>query len=233
MNTTLYHLIGHALCPYVQRAVIILTEKDVSFQRTDVDLSDKPDWFREISPLGKTPVLVVNYVPIFESAVICDYLDETLEPRLHPMVPLERARHRAWIEFASAQLNTISAFYSAPDESALNQKVREIQRQLGQLEIALGAGPYFAGERFSIVDAAFGPVFRYFDVFEQIDDFGFFARVPRVSAWRKQLANRRSIRVAVAADYQELLMGFLLKRGSALSTRIRNRAAIAPRSAQY
>ena len=48
-------LISHRLCPYVQRAVISLTEKSALFKRVDVDLANKPDWFKAISPLGKTP----------------------------------------------------------------------------------------------------------------------------------------------------------------------------------
>ena len=60
-------LISHRLCPYVQRAVIALTEKGVPFERVDIDLSNKPDWFRALSPLGKTPVLLVGDVPILES----------------------------------------------------------------------------------------------------------------------------------------------------------------------
>src|SRR5207248_7310045 len=100
-------LISHKLCPYVQRAVIALTEKGVSFERIDIDLSNKPDWFLKISPLGKTPVLLVDGHPIFESAVICEYLDETIEPPLHPDDSLRRAQHRAWMEFSSATLNAI------------------------------------------------------------------------------------------------------------------------------
>ena len=67
-----YHLISHDLCPYVQRAVITLAEKRVPFERTYVDLANKPEWFRQISPLGKTPVLKVDDQVLFESAVICD-----------------------------------------------------------------------------------------------------------------------------------------------------------------
>ena len=52
-------LISHKLCPYVQRAVIALTEKGVPFERIDIDLANKPDWFLKISPLGKVPVLRV------------------------------------------------------------------------------------------------------------------------------------------------------------------------------
>ena len=40
-------LISHKLCPYVQRAVIALTEKGVAFERIDIDLANKPDWFLE------------------------------------------------------------------------------------------------------------------------------------------------------------------------------------------
>ena len=50
-------LISHKLCPYVQRAVIALNEKGVPFERIDIDLANKPDWFLKISPLGKVPVL--------------------------------------------------------------------------------------------------------------------------------------------------------------------------------
>ncbi|RQS56350.1 glutathione S-transferase family protein [Burkholderia sp. Bp8963] len=216
MSLSEFHLVSHVLCPYVQRAVIVLTEKGVPFERTDVDLSNKPDWFRAISPLGKTPVLLVDGAPIFESAVICDYLDETLEPRLHPDAPLERARHRAWVEFGSALLNAIWGFYTAADETALAAKARDIHGRFEQLERSLGAGPYFGGAHFSIVDAAFGPVFRYFDVFEQIGDFEFFTGLPKVAAWRQRLAERPSVRTAVRADYRQLLMDFLLKRESAL-----------------
>src|SRR5258708_30029622 len=92
-------LISHKLCPYVQRAVIALTEKGVAFERIDIDLANKPDWFLKISPLGKTPVLVVGDHAIFESVVILEYLEETQAQPLHPGDPLARAEHRAFIAF--------------------------------------------------------------------------------------------------------------------------------------
>ncbi len=101
-------LVSHKLCPYVQRAVISLTEKSVPFERIDVDLSNKPEWFKAASPLGKTPVLLVGDTAIFESAVILEYLEDTQSPALHPADPVIRAEHRAWIEFGSAILNDIA-----------------------------------------------------------------------------------------------------------------------------
>jgi glutathione S-transferase len=220
MNTPLV-LVSHALCPYVQRAAIVLHEKGVSFERRDVDLADKPDWFLRVSPLGKTPVLLAGGESIFESAVICEYLDETTGPRLHPVDPLRRARHRSWMEFGSALLNAIAVFYNAPDEAALQRAAADIHRRLRQVEEVLHAPPYFDGEHFCIVDAVFAPVFRYFDVFERIGEFGMLAGLPKVQAWRAALALRPSVRAAVSPRYPEGLTAFLARRGSALSGRMR------------
>lgn len=215
-------LISHRLCPYVQRAAIVLAEKGMAFDRKDIDLANKPDWFLKLSPLGKTPVLLVDGEAIFESAVICEYLDDTAAPRLHPQDPLQRASHRGWMEFGSAVLNSIGAFYKAPDEQALLARAAELRAKFQQMEAALGAGPYFGGGRFGMVDAVFGPVFRYFDVFDAIGDFGVFTDMPKVNAWRRALAQRESVRKAAGTDYPDLLGTFLQQRGSALSGRIDN-----------
>ena len=127
-------LVSHKLCPYVQRAVIALTEKGVPFQRIDIDLANKPDWFQKASPLGKTPVLLVGDHAIFESAVILEYLEETEARPLHPSDPLRRAEHRAFIEFGSAVLNDIAGLYSAPDEAAFKAKAAQLEARFARLE---------------------------------------------------------------------------------------------------
>jgi glutathione S-transferase len=212
-------LASHVLCPYVQRAAIVLDEKGIPFRRHDIDLAAKPDWFLAVSPLGKTPVLLVHGEPVFESAVICEYLDESFSPRLHPADALERARHRSWVEFGSQLLNAIGAFYSATETQFEAQRVT-LAARFARVEAVLGAGPYFAGSAFSIVDATFAPVFRYFDVFDGIADFGTFDGLPRVRAWRNALASRTSVQRAVDPRYPELLTRFLEARGSALSRRM-------------
>lgn len=213
-------LISHPLCPYVQRVAITLAEKGLAFERRYVDLANKPAWFLDISPLGKTPVLLVGNTAIFESAVICEYLDEVHAPRLHPADVLERARHRAWMEFGSAILNTIAGFYNAPDAASLEARRRELVAKFAQVEGMLEQAPYVGGERFTLVDAVFAPVFRYFEVFEGIADFDFFSAAPKVSAWRRALAQRVSVQEAAPADYAQRLRQFLLARDSALAKRM-------------
>jgi glutathione S-transferase len=210
-------LVSHKLCPYVQRAVIALTEKGVPFERIDIDLANKPDWFLKISPLGKTPVLLVGAVPIFESAVILEYLEEAQAEPLHPADPLVRAEHRAWIEFGSVILGDIAAFYTAPDEATFRARTIQLEQRFARLEARVAAAPWFDRVNFSLVDAVFGPVFRYFDVFDEIADFGILAGKPKLAAWRKSLAARPSVRSAVGADYPMLLRNFIERRNSWLS----------------
>ncbi len=220
-------LVSHALCPYVQRVAIVLHEKGLAFERRTIDLAHKPGWFLAISPLGKTPVLQVRGQSLFESAVICEYLDEVGMPMLHPQDPLQRARHRAWMEFGSTVLNTIGAFYSAPDEATLQARALDLRGRFEQIEEALSQhraeGPYFAGPDFGMVDVVFGPVFRYFDVIDDLPgvaDLGLWQGLPQVAHWRAALAARTSVQQAVGPDYADGLRRFLRTRGSALSRRM-------------
>jgi glutathione S-transferase len=221
MSELKLQLISHILCPYVQRAVITLLEKQIPHQRTYIDLANKPDWFRQLSPLGKVPLLVVdNRHALFESAVICEYLDEVTPAPLHPADPLEKAKHRAWIEFGSSILNSIAGFYNAPDAAAFEQKRQELINKFIWLENYLSDRPYFAGSQFSLVDAAYGPIFRYFDLFETIAEFEIFATTPKVQAWRLVLQVHPSVKNAVINDYPQHLREFLQRRNSYLTTLI-------------
>lgn len=216
-------LVSHHLCPYVQRAAIALAEKGAPFERVTIDLDAKPDWFLAISPLGKVPLLRVarpdgSEAVLFESAAICEFIDETVPgPRLHPEDPIERARHRAWMEFGSAMLSDIWGLETATDAVVFEAKRRALDAKAATLDAALDdGGPWFAGARFGLVDAVFGPVFRYFDVFDGIADTGLFAGRPKLHAWRAALAARPSVRDAVGPDYAERLRAFLRRHDAHL-----------------
>ncbi|MFZ6748265.1 glutathione S-transferase family protein [Undibacterium sp. Ren11W] len=210
--TSKFVLVSHVLCPYVQRVAIVLAEKGIAYHRIDIDLKNKPAWFLAISPLAKTPVLLVGEQAIFESSVICEYLDETHLPKLHPKHALLRARQRAWMEFGSSILSTIAGFYNAVDAPALRGKSQELREKLKQLEALVQDGSYFSGLQFNMVDAVFAPVLRYFEVFETVFGIDFFADTPKVRAWWLHLAQRPSVKHAVGANYAELLLDFLKAR---------------------
>jgi glutathione S-transferase len=214
-------LISHTLCPYVQRAVIALNEKGVPFERIDIDLASKPDWFLKISPLSKVPVLSVGSdggeVALFESNVICEYIEDTqVGAKLHPQDPLQRAQHRAWMEFGSAILGDLWGLETTTDANIFESKRQAVVAKFARIEAALGAGPFFAGENFSLVDAVFAPIFRYFAVFDEFIDLAVFAKTPKLRKWRTELAKRPSVQAAVEPDYPELLRAFLIRHDAHL-----------------
>lgn len=66
------------------------------------------------------------------------------------------------------------------------------------------------------MDAVFAPVFRYFEVFDLIGDFGILDGLNKVLAWRRYLAARASVRSAVGPGYHQPLFDFLIRKGGAL-----------------
>jgi len=217
MTTPKLTLISHHLCPFVQRAAIALLEKDVPFERRNIDLSNKPDWFLKLSPLGKVPLLLVdNETVLFESAVIAEYINDITGGDLLASDALARSRQRAWIEFASTTIGSIGKLYTARDKDAFDSARAALSDKWQTLEDNLGDGPYFSGENFSLVDAAFAPVFRYFDVIEMLSDIDFFVDVPKVRAWRNILATKPSVQRAVSEDFPMRLLQFFAGKDSVI-----------------
>lgn len=222
------HLISHPLCPYVQRAAIVLIEKDIPFQRSWIDLADKPQWFRDLSPLGKVPVLETKGTTLFESQVIAEYLEEVTPGALHPADPLEKARHRAWIEYGSQVLAVIGSFYNAPDADAFATKQAQLRRMFERITPEI-SGPYFGAEQFHMIDGVWGTIFRYFDVFDMIEDFGVLRDLTAVQHWRQNVGARGSVQAAAPADYPTRLAEFLRARSSHLGALARSAPALPSR----
>lgn len=211
------HLISHHLCPYVQRAVIVLTEKEIPHERTYIDLANKPEWFVKLSPLGRVPVLQAGGAIVFESQVIAEYLDEVTPGSLHPADPLEKARHRSWTEFGSETLNAIGAFYNAKDSVVFQEKRLALWGKFKRIEQEI-AGPFFDGETFHMIDGVWGTIFRYLDVFDRIADFGMMTDLKKAKAWRDTVSSRSSVVNAPPEGYPERLEQFLRNRKSHIST---------------
>ena len=158
-------LISFPLCPYVQRSVITLLHKQVGFTLTHIDLAHKPEWFLALSPLGKVPCLKIDeHTVLFDSQVINEYLDETIAPVLHPADPLERAQHRAWIAFGSEILGDQMQMMVAQGEERFTAASRQLFDKLERLDKAMGNGAFFAGDDFSLIDAALAPLFMRMEI---------------------------------------------------------------------
>jgi len=187
--------------------VIALRAKNIEFDVTYINLQDKPDWFLEISPHGKVPVLKVDDSILFESNAIAEYLDETVAPRLHPEDPLQRARHRAWTDFIPDFASALNSINYAPTREAMEKAVADAPKRIARIEQALTdfkepGGPYFGGAKICLVDAAYAPFFQRFAIVEGILRTGVFKDFPLVQAWSDTLLNDELVTGAVADVFE-------------------------------
>jgi len=192
----------------VQRAVIAMRAKQVDFEVTYVNLQDKPDWFLEISPHGKVPVLKVDDEILFESNAIAEFLDEMVEPRLHPADPFKRARNRAWTDFVPDVSKAINGIGYAKTREAMEEGIEKAAKPVSRLERALTTerrndGPYFNGDTLCLVDAAYGPIFQRFALVEAVVKTGLFNAFPLVQAWSAALLVNETVVGAVPDNFLE------------------------------
>ena len=197
-------LISFDICPYVERSRIVLEEKGVDYERTDIDLGDKPDWFLDISPRGKVPVLLVDDEPVFESNVINELLEELYpEPAMMPAEPLDRARARAWIVFNNDELMGPSyrLYFGKEGADEAREQLLEALEKVDE-QLARHDGEFFLGDTFSLVDAVYAPMFNRWPMMEEFGHGDLLDDFDRVRAYRDTLQEHPSVQ---AGKDQELL----------------------------
>ena len=204
--------------------------KQVAFDVTYIDLGDKPDWFLEISPHGKVPVLSVDAQPLFESNAIAEYLDETVAPRLHPEDPVKRARHRAWTDYAPDFASALSGVYWTKAAEEIAAKVEIAGACVAKLEEALaaersGEGPYFNDRRLCLVDAAYAPFLQRFAFVEAYLETGLLDGFPLVQAWSDALLADEAITGSVPSGFEAEFAASIRKRGFYVGTLLAGAAA--------
>ena len=192
--------------------------KKVEFEVTYVNLREKPDWFLELSPHGKVPVLKVDDEILFESNAIAEYLDEVVEPKLHPADPIVRARNRAWTDYVPDFNKALNAIGYATSREAMEEGIANVPKALARLEGALAKrgndGPYFNGDKLSLVDAAYGPMLQRFRLVENVLQTGVLNDFPLLKAWSDALLANETVTGAVPENFPEEFVGNHKRRGT-------------------
>jgi glutathione S-transferase len=211
-----YLLVSFKTCPWVQRAAIVLREKQVPFEFRHIDPDNRPDWFLAISPHKKVPVLRLDdRVSLFESNAIAEYLDETIAPRLHPADPVARAVNRAWTDYLPTFAAAISAAAYADSEAEFAKAAAQIPVPFERLEKALetqGSGPFFNGAAYSLVDAAYAPFLQRYSFLDRVKPLGHIEAFPRLQAWAAALLARPSTHSFPPAEFEALYREGLKRR---------------------
>jgi glutathione S-transferase len=211
-----YLLVSFKTCPWVQRAAIVLREKNVAFEFRHIEPDNRPDWFLAISPHKKVPVLRIDEkVSLFESNAIAEYLDETIAPRLHPDDPVLRAINRAWTDYVPTFSSSVTATGYAADEAAYKASAEKIPAAFERLERALdkqGTGPFFNGAKYSLVDAAYAPFLQRYFYLDRVKPLGVIEKFPRLKAWAQALVRRPSTHSFAEAEFEAMYRQNLKRR---------------------
>lgn len=197
-------LISFKLCPFVQRSIITLLYKQQPYEITYIDINQPPEWFKTLSPLGKVPLLKVDGQVLFESAVINEYINDVTPGNLMPEDPLQRAINRAWIEFGGQCLGQLNQLITAADADEFGQAHDKAMASLGKLEQVLGNGPFFNGNDFALIDAAFAPLLMRYALLNRLQTVLAQTQLPKVHAWMAQLTAMDVVKNSVVNDFETL-----------------------------
>ena len=203
-----------SLCPFAARARLALAEKELTATEIEIDLRQRPDWFLQISPHGKVPLLRHDGRLVWQSAVIAEYLEETFPA--HPLLPRQperRAAARAWVSFADSHLYArTEALLHSFDQHLYVRLAAQLVDDLHVLEEQALAGqsddsPYLLGAELSLADIALYPWFEQMAVLERFRGFRFPAECTRLIAWQRAVASRDAVR-AIGKPVQFYLDGY-------------------------
>lgn len=192
-------IISSSICPYALRTRMALREKGIDFKLNIIDLNNKPEWFFKISPYGKVPVLRHGDTIIFESAVINEYLEDLFPERpLLPSDPAARARARIWIDFANVrfipQIYKLLLAQKAEKQTAHAQKLVEALLMMEREGLGKSEGPYWLGEKLSLVDLSFLPHFQRLSAVEHCRDFRIPDECGLLRNWLELMQRRPSVK---------------------------------------
>lgn len=219
MSMTVY---GAPLSPFVRKLRLLLAEKGLDYQLQIVAPFNQPDWFFEISPLGRIPGFRDGELSLADSSVIAQYIEEQHPETvaLYGHSAAERAQIR-WLEkyadYELAPLTTFCVFVNRAlnptmgkpcDEAAVQKAIEDkLPRHFDYLEKTLAGNDYFVGNRLSMADLAFAcQVINMEHGNAQIDA----ARWPGLAALQTRLCQRDSVQ-AILPDECRMLEKLLAR----------------------
>ena len=183
---------------------MLMIEKEIPFELTEVDLRNKPDWFLAVSPYGKVPVIVDDGQTIYESAIINEYLDEKyISIPMMPEEPVERAKARIWMDYCTNKYLTLSRklLVDHGNEELQTENKKRMKESLIYIEKECfeknANGPFWLGNNISLVDLHYAPFFERFGAFKELFGVEWPEECIKISNWWSAIQKRDSYKMTV------------------------------------
>jgi len=211
-------LIGFKLCPFAQRAIILLNTQKIDFEITYINPMDPPDWFKEISPTGQVPLLKVDDKIVFESSVITEFINDISIASIHPEDVIKKANNRSWIAFSSTLFDDLFGMVVG-DEDKFNTSKESIFGKLKKLEAVKNSETFFNGSDFNMIDAAMAPIFmRLAWINEFTDNVLSISEFKNLSAWSDSILAVEEVKTSVVDGLDDAYYSNIEGREGHLST---------------
>jgi glutathione S-transferase len=211
-------LISFKLCPFVQRAIIILKRQKIDYDITFINPMDPPDWFKAISPTGQVPLLKADDEVIFESSVISEFANDISENDLHPSNAIQKAKNRAWIQFSSSMFDDLFNLVTGDKETYAKAK-ESLFAKFAKVEVVKGTGTFFNGADFAMIDAAFAPIFMRLSWINEFTDNALsFNEFNNLSAWSEAILSVDEVKDSVSEGVDDVYYSNIEAREGYLST---------------
>ena len=209
-------LIAFDFCPYAQRGVISLLQNNIPHKLTYLDPENLPDWFDEVSPFGKVPILRVDgRTTIFESTVINELIALISTTQMLAADPIERSLCRSWTEFGSTLLDQVTQILGVKSEEEFINKRAELHNNLALLEEQLeGRGPYFSGDKFSLIDSTYAPLFMRMQYLNKSIPLYDPKEFPLITSWSNVLLSLDSVQNSIPGSFEKIYQDFIQKRSN-------------------
>ena len=204
-------IVSFKICPFVQRVTALLEAKNIDYELEFISLSDKPQWFLDISPNGQVPVLITDGGKVlFESEAIVEYIEDAF-PALQPdLSPEDKAISRAWGYLASKNYLVQCSAQRSPNANVLKERSQKLGRAFDKIEQQLSDTPFFAGETMGMVDIAWIALLHRADIIQRRSGYDFIGNRPKLKQWQKQLLSTGLAEKSVAPDFEDAFSAFYL-----------------------
>ena len=143
--------------PYCHMVRIVLAEKGINYEATDVDLDDTPEDLKDLNPYNEVPTLVDRDLVLYGHQVIMEYLDERFpHPPLMPVDPVSRARNRLMLKRIERDWYTLSNKIAAGEATDSTRK--ELADSLATVAPIFEQKKFFMSDDFTVMDCAIAPL---------------------------------------------------------------------------
>ena len=134
-----------------------------------------------------------------------------------PEDPLQRALHRAWIQFCGSILGDMFSLIGAGDKEGFEDVEYDILEKLDRLEAIKSDSACFSGDDLSLIDTLYSGLFMRLDLLKPARDILDASRYPRLAAWSQHLLGLEPVQNSVVPEFSKMYLGMVKMREGYIS----------------